>query len=130
MQRSLMADLGFHQSLLEVSEDRGRLQLYCYKHGNRYSASITAPGRGEETHEALPASNELQAGAPEPCPTLTSSRDASTWCPAPGGQSWGRGAGPIPSSSKSQHQRGPRAPLASLCFDVLPRCTAGISLYF
>lgn len=89
MQRSLMADLGFHQSLLEVSEDQGRLQLYCHKYGKRCSASITAPGRGEErerrhTMPRQPA-DELEAGAPEPRTSLTSSRDASTQCPAKAG---------------------------------------------
>jgi len=39
MRRSLMADLGFHQSLLEVSEDGGRLQLRCHKYGERCCAS-------------------------------------------------------------------------------------------
>lgn len=46
--------------------------------------------------------DELEAGAPEPRTSLTSSRDASAQCPAPHRQSWGRGAGPALRSSKSQ----------------------------
>lgn len=103
MQRSLMADLCFHQSLLEVSEDRGRLQLYCHEYGKWCSASITVPGRGEESqrrHMMLcqPA-GEVQVGARKPC---TRSCDTSTLCPAPHCQSLDEGAGLILSTSAEE----------------------------
>lgn len=55
MQRSLMADPGFHQSLLEVSEDGGRLQLYRQERGDGAVPASTPRGKNPSGCPQLPS---------------------------------------------------------------------------